>query len=49
MSIPDIVIVTVLLAALGGALYYIYRSKKKGRTCIGCPYADSCCKKQCDQ
>ena len=24
------------------AARYIYKEKKKGKTCIGCPYADSC-------
>ena len=24
------------------AVRYIYKEKKKGTACIGCPYADSC-------
>ena len=38
----DIVIVLVVVAIAGLAAFYIYRSKKKGRKCIGCPHADSC-------
>lgn len=32
-----IVAVIVVLAGL-----YIYKAKKNGKKCIGCPYADSC-------
>lgn len=49
MTVADIVIIAVLALVVGGAGYYIYRSKKKGRACIGCPYADSCSKKHCDK
>ncbi len=40
-------IATVLgIAALALILFfagrYIYKEKKKGNHCIGCPYADSC-------
>jgi len=45
----DIVIILVLLALVGGAGYYIYKAKKSGKKCIGCPYAGtagcSCSKK----
>lgn len=41
-------IITVILAAIiGGALFYIYKSKKDGRACIGCPYSKSCGRKCC--
>ncbi|MBR6635386.1 MAG: FeoB-associated Cys-rich membrane protein [Clostridia bacterium] len=32
-----VVAIIVVLAAL-----YIYKAKKSGKKCIGCPYADSC-------
>lgn len=35
-------IVIILLVILGLAGYYIYRSKKSGKTCIGCPHSGSC-------
>lgn len=38
----NVVIVLILLFILGGASYYIYRSKKRGVKCIGCPYAGQC-------
>ncbi len=36
----DIILICVIALALGGAGRYIYKAKKSGRTCIGCP--DSC-------
>ena len=37
----DILIVLILLVILGGAALYIYKAKKRGQTCIGCPHAKS--------
>ncbi len=34
--------VVVLTVIVGAAALYIYRSKKKGKKCIGCPYSDCC-------
>lgn len=41
----NIIIIALLLVLNGLAIAYIYRSKKKGKTCIGCPYSGSCGKK----
>lgn len=38
----DIIIVCILVICVGGASYYIYKNKKKGGQCIGCPCAQSC-------
>ncbi len=38
----NIIIIVVLVLILGLAGYYIYRSKKSGKKCIGCPYSGSC-------
>ena len=38
----DILIVAVLLVILGLAAYAIYRSKKSGKKCIGCPHSGDC-------
>ena len=40
--ITDIIIVAVVLAIVGGILLYLYRAKKRGETCIGCPYGKQC-------
>ncbi len=38
----DIIVIAVVFLIVALALFYIWRSKKKGKKCIGCPYADSC-------
>lgn len=38
----DLLIVLILVLILGGAAFYIYRAKKKGVKCIGCPDAKTC-------
>ncbi len=38
----DLIISLVLIVVVGAAVFYIYKSKKNGKKCIGCPYADSC-------
>jgi hypothetical protein len=40
-----IIAVVVILIAIAG--YYIYKEKKAGKKCIGCPYCSSCSGK-CD-
>ena len=35
----DILIIAALILLLGGAGLYIWRAKKRGQKCIGCPYA----------
>lgn len=42
MNIPTIIAVLALALILFLAGRYIYKEKKKGTTCIGCPYAGSC-------
>ena len=38
----DILIIAVILAILGGAAFYIYKAKKSGAKCIGCPMEGGC-------
>lgn len=38
----DVLIILVLVLILGAAARYIYRAKKKGQKCIGCPYSSTC-------
>lgn len=38
----NIIIILVLAVIIGGALMYMYRAKKRGEKCIGCPYAKEC-------
>ncbi len=43
----DYIAIALILAVVGAASLYIIRAKKKGRKCIGCPYADKCGKCSC--
>lgn len=38
----NIVIIVIVLAVVGAIVFYLYRAKKRGETCIGCPYAKQC-------
>lgn len=41
----DFIICVVLIAILGCAAGYVYKAKKSGKKCIGCPEGCSCSKK----
>lgn len=45
----DYIVIAIILAIVGAASYYIYRAKRSGRKCIGCPGGASCkgCKGNC--
>ena len=45
MSIADVVILLIVLAAFAAALTYIIRAKRRGVKCIGCSAANSCSSK----
>ena len=38
----DFVIILIIVAVLGLSAWYIYRQKKKGNACIGCPNGSDC-------
>ncbi|MBQ9746749.1 MAG: FeoB-associated Cys-rich membrane protein [Clostridia bacterium] len=38
----DIIIVAVLVLVIGLAAFYVYKAKKSGKKCIGCPDGGSC-------
>ncbi|MBR7133099.1 MAG: FeoB-associated Cys-rich membrane protein [Clostridia bacterium] len=37
----NFIIIAIVVIIVGLAVLYIYKSKKNGKNCIGCP--DSCC------
>ena len=43
----NVIVVIVVLVIIGAALVYIRKEKKRGVTCIGCPQAGMCAKKNC--
>jgi len=49
VSMTDILVIGIILSIIAGASWSIYREKKKGVKCMGCPYAQgSSCKKKID-
>ena len=38
----DFIVIGVIALIVGGASYYIYRAKKSGKKCIGCPDSERC-------
>ena len=42
MKPVDIIVILFIALIVGAASGYIYRAKKKGKGCIGCPDSASC-------
>ncbi len=38
----DVWIVVLLVVIVGLAAWYVYRQKKRGNGCIGCPHSGQC-------
>ena len=38
----NLILIVILIAIISCAVYYIYRAKKRGQACIGCPAAKNC-------
>jgi len=43
----DIIIILVVAAILALAGLYVYKAKKSGQKCIGCPHSKTCASKSC--
>ncbi len=43
----NIVVIGILMIIVGIAVFYIWKEKKKGTRCIGCPSAGCCSGKGC--
>lgn len=41
----NIIIIIILLGIIGSIIRYLYKAKKRGEHCIGCPYAKQCSSK----
>lgn len=41
-NMENIIIIAIVLAIVISIIYYLYKEKKKGTGCIGCPYAKKC-------
>ena len=42
MNGTDLIVIAIIAALLAGALFYIRRSKKAGKRCVGCPDSGCC-------
>ncbi|MDE6712509.1 MAG: FeoB-associated Cys-rich membrane protein [Lachnospiraceae bacterium] len=42
----NLIIIVILLCIISSIIVYLYRAKKKGKTCIGCPYGGQCSSRQ---
>jgi hypothetical protein len=42
MNPIDYILIALVVAIVGGAAFYIYKAKKSGKKCIGCPDSGSC-------
>lgn len=38
----DYIVIGLLIVMLGAAIRYVYKAKKSGKKCIGCPGGCSC-------
>ncbi|MGN0682727.1 MAG: FeoB-associated Cys-rich membrane protein [Oscillospiraceae bacterium] len=47
--LANVIIIAVLAAIVGGVVYYLYRAKKRGDKCIGCPYSKQCSNHNCQK
>ncbi len=36
------IVILILVALAAGVIWYLLRAKKRGQSCIGCPYAKQC-------
>ena len=38
----NLIVIAIVAAVVGAAAWYIIREKRRGKRCVGCPYAQSC-------
>ena len=38
----NIIVIIIVVGIIGSIINYLYRAKKRGETCIGCPYSKQC-------
>ena len=36
------IIIAIVACIVGAIVFYLVRARKRGQTCIGCPYAKEC-------
>lgn len=43
------IILLIIISIAAAIIFYLIRAKKRGETCIGCPYAKQCKGKHCGE
>lgn len=43
----NIIVIALLVLIIGFAAFYVYKAKKSGKKCIGCPDSGSCSSGKC--
>ncbi len=38
----NIIVAAILVLIIGSIIIYLIKAKKRGETCIGCPYSKKC-------
>ena len=41
----DYIVLAIVVLAIVAIIIYLYRQKKKGQVCIGCPHSKQCAQK----
>lgn len=42
MIMKTILLAGIVIVLIGTIIFYLIRERKKGRKCVGCPYAKQC-------
>lgn len=43
----NLIVIALIAAIVGASALYIYKAKKRGVKCVGCPDSGSCASKSC--
>ena len=38
----NLIVIVILLLIAGGGAFYLWRAKKRGAGCVGCPHSKQC-------
>ena len=49
MTLSDYIVLGCFILILALVIFFVIREKKKGKACIGCPYAEGCTKRSCQK
>lgn len=44
----NFIIIAIIVVIIAFAGFYIYKAKKSGQKCIGCPHSKTCSSKACN-